>query len=138
MNVGADHVGLAAIPDHPVAVSGQERGIVALASGRSSAVALTDDGAVLQWGSAQRPDGSVFYRAPEAVAGIDARVVAIAAGSSHALALTVDGRVLAWGDSSLGALGVDASTVPDGGIVQAVEGNAVAIAAAHGASVVLT
>lgn len=90
------------------------------------------------WGLVLRPDGSVFFQAPEPVAGLDHRVAAVAAGSSHSLALTVDGRVLAWGDSSLGALGIDPSAAPDSGIVQVVEGDVVAIAAALGASVVLT
>ena len=138
LNVSPDYAGLAEIPDHPVAVRGLERAVVALACGRSTAVALTDDGEVLLWGLVQRRDGSVFFQAPEPVAGLDGRVAAVAAGSSHSLALTVDGRVLVWGDSSLGALGVDASAVPDSGIVQVVEGGVVAIAAALGASVALT
>ena len=138
LNVSPDYAGLVAIPDHPVAVRGLERAIVALACGRSTAVALTDDGQALLWGLVQRRDGSVVFQAPEPVAGLDGRVAAVAAGDSHSLALTVDGRVLAWGDSSLGALGVDASALPDSGIVQVVEGDVVAIAAALGASVALT
>lgn len=138
LNVSPDYAGLAEIPDRPVAVRGLERGIVALACGGSTAVALTDDGQVLLWGLVRRRDGSVFFQAPEPVAGLDGRMAAVAAGDSHSLALTVDGRVLAWGDSSLGALGVDASAVPDSGIVQVVEGGVVAIAAALGASVALT
>lgn len=138
LNASPDHVGIAAILDHPVAVRGLERGIVALACGRSTAIALTGDGEVLLWGLVQRRDGSVFFQAPEPVAGLDGRVAAVAAGSSHSLALTVDGRVLGWGDSSLGALGIDPSAVPDSGIVQVVGGDVVVIAAALGASVALT
>lgn len=139
MNVGLDHAGLAAIPDHPVAVRGLERGIVALACGRSTGVALTDGGDVLQWGLILRRDGSVSYhQAPEPVAGLDARVVAIAVGNYHSLALTVDGRLLAWGDSALGALGVDRDAVPDSGIVEVIDGDVVAIAAALDANVALT
>ena len=137
MNVSPDHVGIAGIRDGPVAVRGLERGIVALACGRSTAVALTDDGQVLLWGLVQRRDGSVFFQAPEPVGGLD-RVAAVAAGSYHSLALTVDGGVLAWGNNALAALGVDASAVPDSGIVQVVDGDVVAIAAALGASVALT
>ena len=138
MNVGPDHAGLEAIPEHPVAVRGLESGIVALACERSTAVALTDGGDVLQWGVFLQRDGSVSFQAPEPVAGLDARVVAIAAGDYHSLALTVDGRVLAWGNSMLGALGVDPDAVPDSGIVEVIDGDVVAIAAALGASVALT
>lgn len=138
MNASPDHVGIAGIPNRPVAVRGLESGIVALACGRSTAVALTADGEVLLWGLVQLRDGTVFFQAPEPVAGLDGRVAAVAAGDSHSLALTVEGRVLAWGDSSLGALGVDASAVPDSGVVQVAEDNVVAIAAVLGASVALT
>lgn len=138
LNPSPDHIGIAGIPEHPVVVRGLERGIVALASGRATAVALTDDGEVLLWGLIVRPDRSTYFQAPAPVAGLDSRVAAVAAGSYHSLALTIDGRVLARGDGSLGALGVDASAVPDSGIVQVVEADVVAITAALGASVVLT
>lgn len=138
LNASPDHVGIAGIPDHPVAVGGLERDIVALACGRAAALALTDDGEVLLWGLIVRPGMSAHFQAPEPVAGLGSPVAAVAAGSYHSLALTVDGRVLAWCDSSLGALGVDASAVPDSGIVQVVDGGVVAIAAALGASVALT
>ena len=67
-------------------------GVVAVATGESSSMALKSDGTVVEWGSLS------MGTAP---AGLS-NVVAIARGGNHALALKSNGTVVAWGDNSFG------------------------------------
>jgi VCBS repeat-containing protein len=67
-------------------------GVVAVAAGEGSAMALKADGTVVEWGSLW------MGTAPAGLSG----VVAIARGTSHSLALKADGTVVAWGDNSSG------------------------------------
>jgi len=76
-------------------------GVVAVATGISSSMALKSDGTVVEWGA------SWMGTAPS---GLSA-VVAIARGSNHALALKSNGTVVAWGDNSAGQCNVLAGLV---------------------------
>lgn len=73
-------------------------GVVAVAAGEGSAMALKADGTVVEWGSLW------MGTAPAGLSG----VVAIARGTSHSLALKSDGTVVAWGDNSSGQRNVPA------------------------------
>jgi hypothetical protein len=73
-------------------------GVVAVATGSSSSMALKSDGTVVEWGNLGT--GS----APVGLTG----VVAIARGTDHALALKSNGTVVAWGDNSAGQCNVPA------------------------------
>ena len=73
-------------------------GVVAVATGSSSSMALKSDGTVVEWGNLGT--GS----APVGLTG----VVAIARGTDHALALKSNGTVVAWGDNSVGQCNVPA------------------------------
>jgi alpha-tubulin suppressor-like RCC1 family protein len=73
-------------------------GVVAVASGISSSMALKSDGTVIEWGA------SWMGMAPSDLSG----VVAIARGSNHALALKSNGTVVAWGDNAAGQCNVPA------------------------------
>lgn len=91
-------------------------GVVAVAAGAGSSMALKSDGTLVEWGEAW------MGTAP---AGLS-NVVARARGGSHALALKSDGTVVAWGDNSFGQC-----TIP-GGLT-----NVIAIAGSDHASVAL-
>ena len=91
-------------------------GVVAVAAGAGSSMALKSDGTVVEWGE------TWMGIAP---AGLS-NVVAIARGGSHALALKSDGTVVAWGDNSFGQ-----RTIPAGLT------NVIAIAGSDHASVAL-
>ena len=73
-------------------------GVVAVAAGEGSAMALKADGTVVEWGSLW------MGAAPAGLSG----VVAIARGTSHALALKADGTVVAWGYNGSGQCNVPA------------------------------
>ena len=73
-------------------------GVVAVAAGEGSAMALKADGTVVEWGSLW------MGAAPAGLSG----VVAIARGTSHALALKADGTVVAWGYNASGQCNVPA------------------------------
>jgi alpha-tubulin suppressor-like RCC1 family protein len=73
-------------------------GVVAVAAGSGSSMALKSDGTVVEWGA------SWMGRAPTGLTG----VVAIARGTDHALALKSNGTVVAWGHNAQGQTNVPA------------------------------
>jgi alpha-tubulin suppressor-like RCC1 family protein len=93
----------------PVAVSGLNSAVVAIATGSSHSCALTTTGAVRCWGYnyyGQLGDGTTMGRlTPVAVSGLSNTVEAIATGSSHNCALTTAGAVRCWGYNYYGQLG---------------------------------
>jgi hypothetical protein len=84
----------------PVAAQGLE-GVTAIAAGGTHALALLEDGTVMQWGAWY---SSGAQTTPVAVPGLT-DVTAIAVGSHAAYALLADGTVEAWGYNEEGALG---------------------------------
>ncbi len=95
----------------PVHGLGAGSGVIAVAVGKSQALVLERNGAVLAWGngtSGELGDGQSDKRsAPTPVVGLGpgSGVVAIAAGGSHCLAAKADGSVWAWGNNKSGQLG---------------------------------
>jgi len=95
----------------PVAVSGLESGVAAIAAGTSGAhtCARTTAGALECWGrnrEGQLGDGTIHNRlTPGTVSGLGRAVAAVAAGGSHTCALTVGGGVKCWGRNTRGQLG---------------------------------
>ncbi len=69
-------------------------GIVSVSAGSENAVAVRQDGAILQWGAAAPADAS--------------DLVATASGVAHTLGLKKDGTVVAWGDNGNGQTDVPA------------------------------
>ena len=70
-------------------------GILSIAAGQSSLLAVQSDGTVWQWD---------FGGTPAKVPGLE-RIVAVSCGAAHYLALSADGQVYAWGSNSSGQLG---------------------------------
>ena len=96
----------------PVQVSGLT-GVVALAGGRTSSLALKSDGTVWGWGYngyGQLGDGTRNQHSTPVQASGLTGAVALAAGSGHSLALKSDGTVWAWGYGRSGELGDGMST----------------------------
>jgi alpha-tubulin suppressor-like RCC1 family protein len=89
--IGFDFYGPTSVPDGL-------RGVVAIATGYSYSLALTDEGLVVAWGTYSTGSNSVPMIAPTGLS----NVVAISAGANNCLALTDDGRVVAWGRNSEG------------------------------------
>ncbi|HUA75524.1 MAG TPA: IPT/TIG domain-containing protein [Solirubrobacteraceae bacterium] len=89
----------------PVEVSGLED-VKAIAGGGFHALALLEDGTVVQWGGWYKEE--VGPTTPVAVAGLT-NVKAIALGEHAAYALLEDGTVKAWGYNEDGALGTGAA-----------------------------
>jgi len=101
--------------------------VAAVATGGSTALALTTTGAVLAWGdnalgqlgigSATGPstcaNGDACSDVPLRVHVRGRSVAAVSSGGSHEVALTTGGRVLAWGNNASGQLGVDSKRGPD-------------------------
>ena len=93
----------------PVAETGLDSGMAAVAAGERHTCALTDAGGVLCWGDngdGRLGDGTTANRlAPVAVTGLSGGVAAVAAGGGHTCALTTGGGVLCWGSNGGGQLG---------------------------------
>jgi alpha-tubulin suppressor-like RCC1 family protein/phosphodiesterase/alkaline phosphatase D-like protein len=95
-----------------------DRGIRAIATGRSHVIALCTDGSLAAWGlnhAGSLGDGTrIDRRTPVVVPRTGAlagrTVIEVAAGTFHSLALCSDGTIAAWGSNSSGQLG-DGSTV---------------------------
>jgi alpha-tubulin suppressor-like RCC1 family protein len=131
------------------------RNVVAVAAGKGSGYALTQDGKVMAWGVdsygqlGQGAPRSTPQAGAVAVKGLDGiKVVMVAAGGVHALALTDQGKVLSWGYAVNGVLGDGANNprVNESALPQVVASSTaglpldqvVAIAAGNGVSQALT
>jgi alpha-tubulin suppressor-like RCC1 family protein len=92
----------------------------AIAAGRSHALALTERGFVIGWGSDDQGASSV----PDSLDG--EHVMAIAAGKDHSLAVRSDGSVVAWGANQHGQCEVPEDLAGVVGVA-AGEGHSVAV-----------
>jgi alpha-tubulin suppressor-like RCC1 family protein len=92
-------------PGKVVDTTGQQplKGIVAISTGGTNALALGDDGTVYAWGEATGVAGVEPRKVPVAVPG--GKAVAIASGFLWNAALLTDGYVATWGRNIDGATG---------------------------------
>ena len=104
--------------------------VLAVASGKSHTLALTESQRIYAFGSNSEGQlgvgvdavGGEFSESPLEVtlhgdkieAEEDEDIVALAAGSMHSLALTKSGRVWAWGSNKEGQLGVGDEALAEG------------------------
>jgi alpha-tubulin suppressor-like RCC1 family protein len=102
--------------DHPTPVTvaglGAGSGVIKIAAGGASSLALKADGTVLAWGNNQTGetgtgDAPTDHTTPVQVRGLGpgSGVVGIAAGFDDSYALKADGAVLAWGNNQRGETG---------------------------------
>jgi hypothetical protein len=85
-------------------------GVMNVAAGGFTSLALKSDGTVWQWGiGSVNTTNPNFHITPVQVNGL-AGVTAIAAGASHCLAVKNDGTIWAWGFNSNGQLGDGTTT----------------------------
>ncbi|MBD8528263.1 PD40 domain-containing protein [Pseudomarimonas arenosa] len=93
----------------PVDVLGLTSGVLALATGDSSACAIKADRSVVCWGanySGALGNGDTLNRAtPEPVLGLDSPALAIAMGREHGCAILQSGGIKCWGQNDFGQLG---------------------------------
>lgn len=93
----------------PVAVSGLESGVQAIAAGTFHSCAVAGDGGVQCWGDdehGQLGDGTKTSRpTPALVSGLASAAQSVAAGGAHTCALLSSGAVMCWGDNDYGQLG---------------------------------
>lgn len=121
----------------PVDVKGLDSGVAAIDANGRHACAVTEDGAVLCWGSnmvGQLGNGSTDDSdEPVEVSGLGSGVTAISTGSGHSCALTDAGAVTCWGFNEAGGLGngstknADIPVAVDGldsGVIAITTGNA--------------
>ncbi len=94
----------------PVAITGFNGTVVAIAAGGAHSLALLADGSLVGWGynaNGQLGDGTNTTKlVPTPVRDLGGPVVRIAAGGSHSLALLADTRVQSWGYNGMGQLGI--------------------------------
>jgi alpha-tubulin suppressor-like RCC1 family protein len=93
----------------PVAVSGLDSGVVALAAGSDHSCVVTTAGAVKCWGwnqYGQLGEGTkTDRRTPVDVSGLGSGVLAVTAGDTFSCALTAAAAVKCWGANETGQLG---------------------------------
>jgi alpha-tubulin suppressor-like RCC1 family protein len=96
------------------------RGIVQVAAGQETSIALADDGTVYTWGNylghaqADAQFGRAKLPAPvvDATGSVLQNIVQVSTGRDFALALSADGRIYAWGKNYRGQLG-NGTLVPE-------------------------
>jgi alpha-tubulin suppressor-like RCC1 family protein len=92
----------------PVTVAGLV-GVVAIAAGGNTSMALLADGSIKSWGNnawGQLGNGNNFNSySPVTVTGLGGTATKISAGNSQSLALLTNGTVKAWGNNEFGELG---------------------------------
>jgi RHS repeat-associated protein len=104
------------VPVAGVGGSGTLGGVVSVASGSITSVALLQNGTVVSWGRGPLGDGTgnssltpVRVVSPDGTGQLTG-IIAVAEGDSTSYALGQDGTVWSWGDNGHGQLGIGTST----------------------------
>jgi alpha-tubulin suppressor-like RCC1 family protein len=100
--------------DVPVEVTGLS-GVVAIAAGADTSLALLESGKVMAWGfnlgNGSEPEGGEKSDVPVEVKGLSGvAAVSAARGSADSLALLKSGKVMAWGYNEFGQVGNGGTT----------------------------